>query len=163
MVKGPSEAIFREALTAIDITPKFIYKPPDDARNWKPCDYMLWIPQWLGGAPPQVATSAWFEVKESPNLGSFLLSEIRPSQWRGIVTAKQLGFPYFLAVRWKRNGMWSLVDAVRLADWRHGHGPDPAKVGVVTVSRVALESRFGVSCEPGQLSSMIRAALTEGL
>jgi len=156
-MKGLSESIFRAALADMDIEPKFIYKPPDDARNWKPCDYMLWY---------TAARSAWFEVKEVVAIGSFALSEVRASQWRGIGTAKQLGFPYYLAIRWKRGGLWSLVDAVRLADWLHGVGPSPAPGGFLdtkSVSRVALESRFGVSCAPGQLSSIIRAVLTEGL
>lgn len=155
-MKGPSEGIFRKALDALDLAPTFIYKPPDDARNWKPCDYMLWYPNWLPDFPSVSPNTAWFEVKESPNLGSFGLRDIRPSQWQGAGTAKKLGFPYIFAIRWKRDGMWSLVDGVRLLDW---YLPDrPA-----AVTRVALDSRFGVSCDPGQLPSMIRAALTEGL
>lgn len=157
-MKGPSEGIFREALAAIDIEPKFIHKPPDDARNWKPCDFMLWYSAHINSYHNGYAGSAWFEVKETPNLSSFPLSEIRASQWRGIGTARDLGFPYFLAIRWKTGGMWSLVDAVRLDNWLAGVAEIPKSVG-----RVDLDSRFGVSCSPGQLSSTIRAALTEGL
>lgn len=160
MTKGPSEGIFREALKALDYSPTFIYKPPDDARNWKPADYFLWFP--VGFDAP--AASSWFEVKETPNKATFPLADIRPSQVRGIMMAKSLGIPYILAIRWKPDGMWSLVDAVRLFDWLHGHGMG---TGVVpfpkTVQRTLLESRFGVSCAVGQLPSMVRAALTEGL
>jgi hypothetical protein len=152
--KGSSEGLFREALNKIDFDPTFIFKPPDDARNWKPADYFLWFPVSFG-AP---AGSSWFEVKETPNLKTFPLAEIRPSQWRGIATAKRLRLPYFLAIRWKRDGMWSLVDAVRLIVWIEAQQMRPA-----SVDRVALESRFGVSSTVGQLPMMIRAALTEGL
>lgn len=154
MPKGSSEGLFREALNKIDFDPTFIYKPPDDARNWKPADYFLWFPVSFG-AP---AGSSWFEVKETPNLKTFSFADVRPSQWRGISTAKELKLPYFFAIRWKRDGMWSLVDAVRLFDWLIAQDPRPA-----SVTRVALESRFGVSCTVGQLPSMIRAALMEGL
>lgn len=154
MPKGSSEGLFREALNKIDFDPTFIYKPPDDARNWKPADYFLWFPVSFG-AP---AGSSWFEVKETPNLKTFSLADVRPSQWRGIETATRLGMPYFLAIRWKRDGMWTLVDAVRLAGWLYAQEVRPK-----SVERVALESRFGVSSTVGQLPSMIRAALMEGL
>jgi hypothetical protein len=153
--KGSSEGLFRETLNKIDFDPTFIYKPPDDARNWKPTDYFLWFP--AGSAMP-VAGTAWFEVKETPNLSAFPLTEVRPSQWRGIGIAAELKIPYFFAIRWKRDGMWSLVDAVRLAAWLEAQDTRPK-----SVTRVALESRFGVSSTVGQLPSMIRAALMEGL
>jgi len=153
--KGSSEGLFREALNKIDFDPTFIYKPPDDARNWKPTDYFLWYPVSL---TMPVAGSAWFEVKETPNLAGWNLADVRPSQWRGISIAGELRIPYFFAIRWKRDGMWSLVDAVRLADWLDTQTERPK-----SVTRVALESRFGVSSTVGQLPSMIRAALMEGL
>lgn len=171
MSKGPSEDIFRKALGSLDLEPTFIFKPSDvgHASNAKPCDFMVWFPDSvLSGEPMGRAVSAWFEVKETTNLGVFPMGDLRPSQVNGILTARRLGFPYFLAIRWKSGGMWSLVDAVRLLDWWHGHGGEPAPAAGSTlqtkgVARTLLESRFGVSSSPGQLAAIIKIALIEGL
>ncbi len=154
MTKGRSEAMVSEALSDLQIDQTYFYKPPDDARNRKPADYLLWWSPGSGAAP----RSSWIEVKETDQLGVFPLADIRPSQWQGIRIAKRLGIPYTIAVRWQRTGMWTLFDAVRLADWL-----DEQEVRPTSVKRVLLESRFGVSCDPGQLSGVIRMAITEGL
>lgn len=168
MTKGPSEGIFREALNKVDIDPFYAYKPADAlGSGMKPADYLAWwyreISLYSGGVEP-VGMSAWFEVKETTNKAVFPMSEIRASQVNGILLAKRLGIPYFLAIRWRADRMWSLVDAVRLLDWWHGHGDEPAPSTTMKgVGRELLESRFGVGCTVGQLPSMIRTALIEGL
>lgn len=164
MSKGPSEDIFRKALGQVDIDPFYIFKPSDvgHASNTKPCDFMTWLPE--NSVAPQYALSAWFEVKETPNISTWPINDLRPSQMQGIATAKALRLPYFLGIRWKTGGMWSLVDAVRLIDWVHGPSSPVFVPGKRwSVSRSLLESRFGVSSTPGQLPNMIRAALIEGL
>lgn len=153
-MKGPSEGIVSRALrSAFDDEPNFVYKPPDDARNWKPCDFMVWW--YLGGDH-----SAWVEAKQTPNKTVFNIKDIRTSQESGIRTAMRLRIPYLLVIRWKSDGMWSIVDAVGLFDWLGRQLPGYCPT---SVERVALESRWGVSCATGQLSSMLRAALIEGL
>jgi len=159
MTKGPSEAMFRAALNEVDIEPLFAHKLADDARNWKPADYLVWFR--TGDGP---ASSAWFEVKETPNKGALPMADIRPSQLRGIDTARALHLPYFLAIRWKPDGLWSIVDAVRLMDWWTDDRVAAAPAALNTsVSRDLLESRFGVSSTKGQLPSIVKAALNEGL
>lgn len=42
-MKGQSEATVRAALTRLaEDMPMVVYKPPDDARNWKPADFLVW-------------------------------------------------------------------------------------------------------------------------
>ena len=103
--------------------------------------------------------SAWIETKQTPNKGTFPLSG-DPSRrsWPGSATPGSLRIPYLLAIRWKPDGMWSMADAVGLMAW-----VDAAALRPKSVERVALESRWGVSCATGQLSSILRAALIEGL
>jgi hypothetical protein len=164
MTKGPSEAMFRKALNEVDIAPLFAHKLSDDARNWKPADYLVWFADVINifGATLPPAASAWFEVKETPNKTVFPIADIRPAQQRGISTAAQLRIPYLIAIRWKPDGHWSLIDAVRLMGWwpDHAAAASPTPTGV---SRTLLESRFGVGCTVGQLPAMVRAALIEGL
>lgn len=164
MTKGRSEAMVREAIEAMDLSPTWAYKPPDDAANRKPCDFFLWYPQLVREAEGSAAC-AWIEVKETANVGVWNpYAEVRPSQRQGIRTARKLGIPYLILIRWQRTGMWSLVDAIRLFE-----KADAMPIaGIVanpgtSIQRVLLESRYGVSASPEQLPSMLKAALIEGL
>ena len=170
-MKGPSERIFREALGKVDIDPLEIYKPPDDARNWKPADFLLWMPGGLlavnvaAGDVPVSATSAWIEVKATNNKAVWPFADLQPTQVLAIRKAKRLGIPYFIAIRWNGDRHWSLVDAIRLLDYIDTID-DPEGAGGSRQKgcpRALLESRFGVSATVGQLASTIKVALIEGL
>lgn len=145
MTKGPSEAAVRDALRAMNVD-SYVYKPPDDARNWKPCDFMVWWHE--DGEPPG---SAWIEVKETKAVKLFNLPrELRVSQTNGILDAVQLGIPYLLVVHWTRQRDYTISDAAQL----------PLDD---TVTRADLMTRYGVNAQPRDLAMMLRAALLEGL
>ncbi len=156
-MKGPSEAEFRKALGATDLS-LFVYKPPDDARNRKPCDFMVWI-----GHAGSRASSAWFEVKETDHVNTFPRSEIRAAQLLGIREARRLGIPYWLAIYWRRHRSWTIVDAVKLLDAEsYATEVDGQKVylGVSRVwQRTTLMSRFGVESTTHQLASNLKQVI----
>lgn len=169
-MKGSSEGAFREALNAVDLRPFVVYKPPDDARNWKPADYMVWWPSmsgtttFIGGA-----RSAWFEVKDPRTKGGLPVKDITPTQWAAIAQADQLGLPYFFAIRWP-DSMWTIADGIRIGRWLHGQGVQPTDHGyplpwghITSIPRALLDSRFGVSAVKAQLAQVIKVALVEGL
>ena len=166
-MKGPSERIFREALGKVDIDPLEIYKPPDDARNWKPADFLLW---WRIGNPEDFAVAgwtAWIEVKATNNKAVWPFADLQPTQVLAIRKAKRLGIPYFIAIRWNGDRHWSLVDAIRLVDYidEISFAIPEAEVAHKRegIARGLLESRFGVGATVGQLASTIKVALIEGL
>jgi hypothetical protein len=170
-MKGPSERIFREALGKVDIDPLEIYKPPDDARNWKPADFLVWWHIGSGmdsGVVYDDSRSAWIEVKATNNKAVWPFADLQPTQVLAIRKAKRLGIPYFIAIRWNGDRQWSLVDAIRLLDYMDEAGAATFD-GQATlhkregVARGLLESRFGVGCTVGQLASTIKVALIEGL
>ena len=127
MAKGTSEARARVALKAAGL---FVYKPPDDARNWKPCDFLTWAPpvrtpvvdsdtgyglRWEGDA-----ISRWVEVKQ---VGSSALtmpaSDLRPSQLSGVAEAMRLGIQYWLLIYWKHpkipgKARWTCLELTQL-------------------------------------------------
>jgi hypothetical protein len=112
-MKGPSEAKFREGLVDTGMN-LLIYKPPDDARNWKPCDFMVWWHGRTEALPGDEASlrSAWFEVKENTVKAGFNLKrELRPAQRGGIREAIAVGLPYYLAIWWKTRGVWTISEA----------------------------------------------------
>jgi hypothetical protein len=141
-MKGSSEDRFREALNGIDVR-KVVYKPPDDARTWKPCDFMVWSPQ-----------STWFEVKDVDTVNTFAFSQLRLAQVRGIGDADRIGIPYWLAVYWRRHRSWTISNATTLLWWRRNQTKPPA-----SVSREALMSRFGVDATPANLGSTLKSIL----
>jgi len=143
-VKRPSEGQFGAALRDVDLN-AIVYKPPDDARNWKPCDFMVWL-QWGEGVDP-----SWFEVKDVTSVNSFAFSELRPAQLAGIRDAERIGIPYWLAVYWRRHGAWTISDAARVVKEKEG--------GAKSVSRELLMSRFGVDAEPSNLTSVLKSIL----
>ncbi len=138
-MKGPSEGMLREALSDVDLSGLVVYKPPDDARNWKPADYMVW---WLGG-------SAWLEVKATDAADTWPLSELRKSQRLGIEQARRADLPYVVCVYWQRHHDWTLSLADELVD-----------AGQPRFTRTELMSRYGVEARPTHLASTLRGLLT---
>jgi hypothetical protein len=158
-MKRASEGQFGAALRDSDVA-GIVYKPPDDARTWKPCDYMVWVttsdPRWDNGTLGP-ALSIWFEVKDVDAVNAFNFTELRPAQVAGIADAKRAGIPYWLAVYWRRHRSWTISDAAKVMDWR-------AASSVTTraprsVSRELLMSRFGVDATPSTLSSVLKSVL----
>jgi hypothetical protein len=153
MTKGASEATVRAALGQLG--PRvYVYKPPDDSRNWKPCDFMVW---WNEEEGSDIFTPAvhpaWIEVKESPTVSSFAYQrQLRPSQKLGIRAAHDLGIPYLLVVHWRRHEDWTISDAWAVLT-------HPERV----LSRQMLYTRYGVHAHPRDLAPTLRAALLEGL
>lgn len=149
-MKGPSEGKFGEALRAVDLS-MVVYKPPDDARLWKPCDFMVWLADIRvgldGGAVP-----SWFEVKDVKAVDSFPVAEIRPSQMQGIRDAARVGIPYWLAVWWRRHSSWTVSDAVKLIKAYEGQSP-------TSIPRTLLMSRFGLESTQAQLTSNLKMVL----
>ncbi len=130
-MKGTSEARARVALKAAGL---FVYKPPDDARNWKPCDFLT----WQAGGTVEVATdcgdhmvksqvpiglslSRWIEVKQIPMSALTLgVTDIRPSQRAGITSATLLGIPYWLLIWWQHpripnKARWTCLEMTQFA------------------------------------------------
>ena len=150
MTKGASEGKVRIALASLDLEP-IVYKPPDDARNWKPCDFMVWW-QIAGGGLTSLH-SAWVEVKECPNVGSFPLADLRASQRDGIRRAKRLGLPYLLVIWWKARKVWTISDA-----WALDGAPTRG-----SVMYSILAGRIGIDAGQDHLAETLRAVLEEGL
>lgn len=141
-MKRPSEGEFGTALRAIDLR-LYVFKPGDDMRNWKPCDYMVW---WTS----QRANSVWFEVKDTTAVNTFSLAELRPAQRQGIADAVRVGIPYWLAVYWRRHQAWTISDAARVL-----YAEPPTK----SVPRELLMSRYGVESSKTLLSSTLKSIL----
>lgn len=147
MSKGPAE---REVNNAIQVLaqdePIFAYKPPDDARNRKPCDFFVWMP----------GHTAWVEVKETRQLTRWPIDELRPAQRLGITLARKVGVPYLLVIRWTSDefpSWWTLSDGAKVLEWIRDNP------GEKSVPVELLKSRFGVDCRPHELGSFIRAAM----
>lgn len=143
-MKGDSEGKVRAALKAIDLT-QIIYKPPDDARNWKPCDFMLF----------REGRAQWLEVKDLPTqVGTFPMAELRPSQRQGILEAWDNRIPYWLVCWWRRRQVWSISDAhsVLMLAQTEGHT-------ATGISYPMLTGRLGVESQPRLLSSTLKQAL----
>lgn len=150
MAKTLAETNLGKALRDIDVA-SIVYKPPDDARNWKPCDYMVWIAHGSG------ALSTWFEVKDVDLVNVFPRSEIRPSQVRGIRDATRVGIPYYLCVWFRKASMWAIADAAKVMGW-FDENPD-----ATSIKRELLQSRFGVDATNHQLTSVLKSIVLEGV
>lgn len=150
-MKGPSEGRFRELLSDVDLPGLIIYKPPDDARNWKPCDFMLWWPgtndMGVPGFRPTPA-SAWVEVKDVNVVNIFPLDELRPSQRAGIRQADEIGLPYVLAIWWRRRNGWTFSNAAAVLG-----------TGARTVAYTDLVSTYGIDAPAAKASSILRSVL----
>lgn len=142
-MKRPSEGEFGEALRRVDL-PLFVYKPPDDARNRKPCDFMVW--SRAGG-------STWFEVKDIDAVNTFSINEFRPAQKLGIREADSVRIPYWVAVYWRRHGSWTISRANMVMAYA-------VAVGYTGISRELLMSRFGIESSPKLLASTLTDVLT---
>ena len=112
-MKGTSEARIRAALRAgLADGAGLALKLPDDARNWKPADYLIWR-RW-----GDRTVSCWLEVKDTDAVATWPLSDLRASQRRGILEARRLGIGYWLAVWWRRSATWTLLELTGLpAHW----------------------------------------------
>lgn len=150
MAKGTSEATVRAALEEIhdnDSNQILVYKPPDDARNWKPADFIAW--HHLEGSPPG---SAFIEVKQTDVLYGWQPSDprrgLRPSQTVHAHAALAIGIPYLVVIHWKRRSCWT-VSGVRpfLAE------PDRK------FTFEELSSSHGIRVWPKHLGSTLRLAL----
>lgn len=151
MGKTLAEANFGKALRDIDIA-SVVYKPPDDAHNWKPCDYMVWI-----GTQDDYPGSLWFEVKDVNLVGVFPRSELRPSQRAGIRDAARVGIPYYLGIWFRKASMWTVADGRRVLEWFD------ANSDAKSIPRTLLQSRYGVDATGHQLTSVLKSVILEGL
>lgn len=159
MTKRLSEGFLGAALRQVDL-PIVVWKPPDDARNWKPCDYMVWVAgsdHYYDASTP--ATPLWFEAKDVTAVDIFNWRDVRPSQLTGIREARRVGIRYYLAIYWRRHQHWTVSDAVRLLAWadeleRENGDPVP-----VRFRRQDLTSTLGIDSTPGQLASVLKSIL----
>lgn len=152
MAKGPSEAAFGAALRGLDADlPILVYKPPDDARNRKPCDFMVWFRGHDAEWQPAVR-AAWFEVKEVVALGRFNVNDLRPSQKAGIRDAGAIGIPYYVAVYWANLHSWTVSVAYKMLEHAVAEGN-------TSISRELLMSRFGIQSSPANLGSTLKDVL----
>ena len=150
-MKRPSEGQFGAALRDVDVA-MIVYKPPDDARNRKPCDFMAWHHNY------DFPRSTWFEVKDVDTVDAFPFSELRPSQLQGIRDAERIGIPYWLAVYWRRHRAWTISDAVRVLGWRDDI-PALEVRNQTSIPRELLMSRFGIDATPATLTSVLKSVL----
>jgi hypothetical protein len=150
MSKGPSEAVFSEALNGLDLA-LYAYKPPDDARTRKPCDFMVWF-RSLNDRGEPLTQSAWFEVKDVDTVGRFNVNELRPAQKAGIRDAGRVGIRYYLAVYWRSLHSWTIGPAYRILE-------HAVTEGNTSIPRTLMMSRLGVETTPGQLGSTLKDVL----
>ena len=152
MTKRASEGEFGKALRDVDVA-GIVFKPPDDGRNWKPCDYMVWV-QWGEGVD-----SIWFECKDVDAVDRFPFAELRPSQLQGIRDAERVGIPYWLAVYWRRHKAWTISDAAKVMRWLEEERRPPNNQNPTSIPRRLLMSRFGIDATPATLSSVLKSVL----
>lgn len=167
MSKRPSEAAFGAALRAVDLAIE-VERLPDPhtgagVTNWKPCDYLSWHASLAGSTDENeavlMAASTWWECKDTDAARAFAFADIRPSQIAGIQRAHRVGIPYRLAIFWQRGREWTISDAWRVLQWRDAQIVEARSDNVTSIPRTLLESRFGVSCSPANLSSTLKAVL----
>lgn len=164
MTKRSSEGDFGAALRDVDLQ-SVVYKPPDDARNRKPCDFMVWHREFnpaCSMTPREEVVATWFEVKDVDAVDAFPFAELRPSQLAGIHDAQQIGIPYWLAVYWRRHKAWTISKAVDVVRWREIDATAsrlPRDVPLKSVERELLMSRFGVDSSPANLVSTLKSVL----
>lgn len=164
MPKRQSEGFLGDALRAIDLV-THVYKPPDQAGNWKPCDFLVWARVTQPGVMPclpervDFVDSYWFEAKDEAALETFnWRRQMRPGQINGIRDAERLGIPYYLAVYWRRHREWTISDAVKLY---HATRVKPdGRAGVLAFKRKAMsEGALGIDATPGNLTSVLKAVI----
>lgn len=142
----------REALKGIDGL--VAYKPPDDSRNWKPCDQMVWWPVTaeFDSSAIGYVRSAWLEVKMNPLQGVWHVTStgadgLSLQQCRAARDAEEIGLPYIVAVYWKPRKYWTL-------HYRVGRAEFPGKLTFEEAS-----TQWGVGTAPANLRSTLRGVL----
>lgn len=159
-MKGTSEARVREALTTLNESMRLVvYKPPDDSRNPKPADFLVWFRRQpttadLGYSHP---TGGLIEVKQSPNLKSWPVSDLRPTQRASIHQHAKVGSPYLLVIWWPKLHRWTVSDAVKMLVAAESNG-------LRSVLFANLASKYGVDVAgdgllPGVLGAGLRGEI----
>lgn len=162
MPKRQSEGFLGDALRSIDL-PTHVYKPPDQAGNWKPCDFLVWVKTLAGGngelEPVEVTDSYWFEAKDEAAAETFnWRRQMRPGQINGIRDAERVGIPYYVAVYWRRHREWTISDGVKL--YHATRVKTDGRAGVLAFKRRAMGSgALGIDATPGNLSSVLKAVI----
>lgn len=153
-----SEDEVRKALGAMDLE-LYVYKPPDapgPRQNWKPCDFMVWFPDWRPDYlmdQPGITGAAWIEVKSTPGLNVAGAKLWRPTQLEGMREAARVGIPYLTVVHWPRKKAWTIGTAAIVL----------TAVDSLRTTGIPF-SAFPIECGTGQLAEHLRAALLgEGL
>lgn len=165
MTKRASEGELGDALRGVDLAPLYVLKLPDDSRNWKPCDYLVWLSERVDipsdGSTLKLVSSIWFEAKDVDTVAAFnWTNELRPSQIAGIRDAGELGIPYWLAVYWRKSRTWTISDAHKIAAWIRENHTEGRKV---VLSKGALSSTFGIDSSKQLLPSVLKDVLLGGI
>lgn len=162
MTKRQSESFLGAALREIDLA-TYVYKPPDQAGNWKPCDFLVWVKTLAGGngelEPVEVVDSFWFEAKDETAIETFnWKGQMRPAQITGIRDAERLGIPYYVAIYWRKHREWTISDGVKL--YRATRVKPDGRAGVLAFKRRALGAGpLGIDATPGNLTSVLKAVI----
>jgi hypothetical protein len=143
MVKGSSEATVAKALADIDDPIVAVWKPPDDARNWKPADYLVWFN----------GKAAMIEVKECAALRGFPFDQLRPTQRAWARRCDEAGIPYLLVIHWQRTHDWTISDTMKVIKWER------EDVFHKSIPRALLQGAFGVQTDGRLLAATLRLAL----
>lgn len=141
----------RAALDDMDLD-TWVYKPPDDARNWKPADFILWWDDPDSGELLSVAQTAMIEVKDTAALRVYNLSDIRPSQHNAMMRAQIMGIPYLVAIWWRRHKRWTISIGSRLF-----------REEKRSLRYLDLSSSLGLDCTQDMLASTLRSILVDGI
>lgn len=168
-MKGQSEATVRAALMRLaEDMPMVVYKPPDDARNWKPADFLVWfagdrfVEAEDGIDHLNPVGSAMFEVKDNALVDTLAIKELRPNQRKSIREAMAIGLPYWLVVWWRRKQRWTVSDAAKVLTHIRDE-EDRGKADHTYIPRAPtfshLSSFMGVDCTTETLPGTIGVAL----
>jgi hypothetical protein len=161
-VKRNSETKVGEALRSISDPSLLVYKPPDDARNWKPCDFMVW---WQGRVSfittgVDVLAGAWIEVKDIDSVETFPLADLRPSQRQGIAAAAEVGMPYYLVVWWRRRETWTISRADRVL--AYAKAQDEIGAPLTGILYKQLAGAFGIDADTLRLGQTLKSVIVDG-
>lgn len=142
-MKGQSEARVKKALDQMDLD-LWSYKPPDDALNRKPSDFIVWFSE-----DETPTKSSFVEVKQAGRLAlSWPISELQPSQRLGIRKAAAMDLDYWLVIWFPRLRKWAICD-----------GPRLLASGLRSFTFVDLVSRYGCEAQGPHLASVLRSVL----
>jgi len=147
-VKGNSEARIRAALNDLNLE-VLVYKPPDDARNWKPADFLVWWrdPDYFRQG------SAMIEVKESPGKLTFPVRDLRPSQRLGMAQAGKVSVPYWLVIWWPQLTKWTISEGARVLVYLE------TVPSATSLDYMWLSSTAGTDCATRDLAPILRSVL----